>query len=83
MPRFYLSIQGADLDRAMLALNMVNIPTIAVTEAYFGDEPPADWRLNALTAVLDADSGKAAQARVGDVLPDGYQVRVRAPLDPG
>ena len=83
MARFYLSIEGDALERAMLALNAVNIPTIAVTEAYYGNEPPADWKFHGLTAVLDADSSEVAQARVRDVLPDGYRVSIRAPLDPG
>jgi hypothetical protein len=84
MPRFYLSIHGEHLERAMMLLNGADIPTIGAFPAYYGNQPPPDWHLDRLTAVLDADSEEAAKTRVHGVLPDGFTVELRDPRqEPG
>jgi hypothetical protein len=79
MARFWLSIEGDDLWSAMMLLNAAAIPTIG---AYYGNQPPPDWKLNRLTAAVDAGSEVVARSRVLNVLPDGYKVDGREDVDP-
>jgi hypothetical protein len=82
MPRFKVEISGKHLERAMVALNGAGIPTIVSFGAWYGElEPPEGWQLDTLQAVLDAETGEEAEARVRDSLPaDGdYDV---GPVEP-
>ncbi|MBD0281676.1 MAG: hypothetical protein ICV69_05715 [Thermoleophilaceae bacterium] len=74
MPRFWLRIQGDDLWRAMGLLDGASIRTIAVSEGYFGNQPPPDLSLFRLTAVVDADTEEDAKSRVTRILPEGFNV---------
>jgi hypothetical protein len=65
--------------RAMTLLNGANIPTIGAFEAYYGNQPPPDWKLLRLTAAVDAETEEDAKARVTGVLPEGYAVERRRP----
>jgi hypothetical protein len=77
MARFWLSIQGDDLWRAWMLLDAASIPTIAITSALNGHQPPADRSLLRLTAAVDAEREEAATTQVKTVLPDGYKVERR------
>lgn len=61
MAQVWLSIEGDDLWRAMMLLNAAAIPTIGAIPGYYGDQPAADWKLNRLTAAVDAESEEAAK----------------------
>jgi hypothetical protein len=70
MPRFKVEISGKGLERAMASLNGANIPTIGPTFIRFGQQRPKQVRVgHRMTAVLDADTAEAAEARVRDNLP--------------
>lgn len=79
MERFRVTIHGDRLDRAMARLNGSGIPTIGVFPAYFVEQgPPEDFRLEGLTAFVDAEASDDAEARVKELLPDGdYRVAQR------
>jgi hypothetical protein len=74
MPRFWLSIRGEDLGRAVRLLDDARIKFTAGSEGYFGSQPPPDLPPVDLTAMVDAKSGEDAEARVTRVLPKGYTV---------
>jgi hypothetical protein len=74
MARFWISVHGDDLWRAMMLLNGASIPTIGSFPAYRGDQPPPDWQLDRLTAAVDAKTEQDAMANVSAVLPDGYEI---------
>jgi hypothetical protein len=63
----------------MMLLNAAAIPTIGAIPAYYGTEPPPDWKLIRLTAAVDAASEDAAKTEVKGLLPGGYKVDRRDP----
>ena len=85
MQTFAVTIEGEDLEQVRIALNRAFIPTVG---------PPMDIRLvtepveqahegRRMSAVLDADTAAAAEARVKDHLPKGdYEVRAAEPWPP-
>jgi hypothetical protein len=76
MPRFTVRITGGDLDGAKAALEGAGI--LETKEAGAGYVP--EMKLQALSAVLDADTAEDAEARVRDVLPEGnYDVERAEP----
>jgi|SoiMethySBSTD1v2_1073268.scaffolds.fasta_scaffold935839_2 hypothetical protein len=58
----------------MMLLNAAAIPTIGAIPGYYGDQPAADWKLNRLTAAVDAESEEAAKTELKRVLPGGYKI---------
>ncbi len=85
MQTFAVTIEGEDLEQVRIALNRAFIPTVG---------PPMDIRFvtepvekahegHRMSAVLDADTAAAAEARVKDHLPEGdYEVRAAEPWPP-
>ena len=79
MPRFRVNINGPRLDRAMAMLNGSGIPTVGGFPADFIEQgPPADWDLDGLAAVVDAESPADAAARVQNALPADSNHTVQA-----
>lgn len=82
MPTFAVPIEGEGLAQVREALDRADIPTIgpSVTRVAGEFEEHAGHRM---TAVLDASTATAAEARVKDHLPEGdYQVRAAEPWPP-
>jgi hypothetical protein len=75
MTRFWLRIDGDDLSDAMLLLNRAGIPTSTPFPAHYVSQP-RDWRLERLTAAVDAETEKDARARLSAILP-GYEFELR------
>jgi hypothetical protein len=82
MPRFKVRVDGEPLVHAMARLNAAGIPTIGFFPAYFVEQgPPANGQLDRLSAVVEAENAKTAEARVRDELPDAdYGVKAE-PFD--
>jgi hypothetical protein len=78
--------EGGDLVQVRAALDRASIPTIGpVTDVRFATEPIEEAQVGRrMTAVLDADTAAAAEARVKDHLPGvgGYEVRAAEPWPP-
>ncbi len=72
--RFWLRIHGDDLWHAMRLLDGASIRVVAVSEGYFGSQPPPDLPLFRLTARVQAETEEDAKTRVMKVLPEGYNV---------
>ncbi len=77
MPVFYFNVRGDCLERARVALSAMFIPTSARFPAYCAGDPPSELDVVRLTAVLEAESEEAAQARVAEALPGGYEFERR------
>lgn len=83
MPRFQVSIEGGDLDRANAMLNGAGVATMgAAGGRWSGDE--GDRSLQKLAAVVEAETVTDAVDRVSELLPkdEGYVTEAGpAPLD--
>jgi hypothetical protein len=77
MPVFYFDVRGECLELARVALTAAFIPTGAVFPAYSVGDPSSEREVVRLTAVLEEESEEAAQARVGEALPGGYELERR------
>lgn len=80
MPEFDIQITGDDPDRARRLLEDANISTLGPGHVGRTGGDPADRRtLPQVVAHVTAPNAESAQAIVGDVLPDEYEiVAVRA-----
>jgi hypothetical protein len=77
MPVLYFAVRGEGLDRAQTALSAAFIPTSAAFPAYSVVDPSSEREVVRLTAIVKAKSQEAAQARVGEALPGGYELEPR------
>ena len=77
MPVFYFDVRGEWLERARAALTAAFVPTSAAFPGYSVGDPSSERVVVRLTAVLEAESEDAAQARVGEALPGGYELERR------
>ena len=85
MQTFAVTIEGEGLEQVRIALNRAFIPTVGPPmDIRFATEPVEQAHLgHRMTAVLDADTAAAAEARVKDNLPKGdYEVRAAEPWPP-
>ena len=85
MPTFAVTIEGEGLDQVREALNRAAIPTVGPPmDIRFATEPVEQAHEGRrMTAVLDADTAAAAEARLKDHLPEGdYEVRAAEPWPP-
>jgi hypothetical protein len=86
MPWFEVPIEGEGLVQAEQALNRVQIPTLGPGYTGRGDrKSPEGVRVpRHMLAVLEAESGEDAEARVRDALPDDdYTVGPAEPRQSG
>jgi hypothetical protein len=85
MQTFAVTIEGEGLEQVRDALNRAFIPTVGPPmDIRFATEPVAQAHEGQrMTAVVDADTAAAAEARVEDHLPAGdYEVRAAEPWPP-
>ena len=85
MQTFAVTIEGEGLEQVRIALNRAFIPTVGPPmDIRFATEPVEQAHLgHRMTAVLDANTAAAAEARVKDNLPKGdYEVRAAEPWPP-
>lgn len=85
MQTFAVTIEGEGLEQIRIALNRAFIPTVGPPmNIRFATEPVEQAHVgHRMTAVLDASTATAAEARVKDHLPEGdYQVRAAEPWPP-